>query len=401
MKRFYIILLSGFLSLNLSAQHNYDNQSVIYSNNGNVGVGTSNPTNLQGWQRVLNVDGNGNSKIISSSNSNFRVGIYSHSTWGGTGAGIIGTESNHTLHFITGYNTKMSILTNGNVGIGTSNPTNLQGWQRVLNVDGNGNSKIVSSTNSNFRVGLYSHSSWNGGGGFIGTESNHNLHFITNYDAKMSILTNGNVGIGTTNPTNLQGWQRVLNVDGNGNSKIVSSSNSNFRVGIYSHSTWGGTGAGIIGTESNHTLHFITNYDAKMSILTNGNVGIGTTAPDAKLAVRGDIHTQEVRVDLNGAVAPDFVFEPDYKLRTLTETETYIKANKHLPEIPSATEMEQNGIELKTMNLKLLQKVEELTLYTIEQDKTLKLQQQLIELQQEQLQSLQKQINELKQPKNK
>ena len=126
----------------------------------------------------------------------------------------------------------------------------------------------------------------------------------------------------------------------------------------------------------------------------NANVGIGTTTPDAKLAVKGDIHAQEVRVDLNGAVAPDYVFEPDYTLRTLTETEAYIKANKHLPEIPSAAEMEENGVELKVMNLKLLQKVEELTLYTIGQQK-------LIEAQQKQLQSLQERVNELKRIKNK
>ncbi len=106
-----------------------------------------------------------------------------------------------------------------------------------------------------------------------------------------------------------------------------------------------------------------------LTIGATGNIGIGTTNADAKLAVKGDIHTQEVRVDLNGAVAPDFVFEPTYNLRSLAETERYIKEHKHLPEIPSAVEMEQNGMELKAMNLKLLQKVEELTLYAIEQQK--------------------------------
>ena len=103
-----------------------------------------------------------------------------------------------------------------------------------------------------------------------------------------------------------------------------------------------------------------------------GNVGIGTDQPDAKLTVKGDIHTQEVLVDLQGAVAPDFVFEEDYDLKSLEETEEYIRANKHLPEIPSASEMESNGFELKEMNLKLLQKVEELTLYLIQQNKELK-----------------------------
>ncbi|WP_254097187.1 tail fiber protein [Aquimarina sp. Aq107] len=103
-----------------------------------------------------------------------------------------------------------------------------------------------------------------------------------------------------------------------------------------------------------------------------GNVGIGTTNPDAKLTVKGNIHTQEVKVDLNGAVAPDYVFLEDYDLKTINEVEAYIQDQGHLPNIPSAAEMEQNGIELKQMNLNLLEKIEELTLYTIAQEKRIK-----------------------------
>jgi hypothetical protein len=113
-------------------------------------------------------------------------------------------------------------------------------------------------------------------------------------------------------------------------------------------------------------------------IRQDGNVGIGTNSPDAKLAVKGHIHTQEVRVDLTGAVAPDYVFEKDYKLLPLSEVESYIQANKHLPEVPSAKQMEEDGINLKEMNLILLKKVEELTLHLIDQQKTIADQQRQI-----------------------
>ncbi len=138
-----------------------------------------------------------------------------------------------------------------------------------------------------------------------------------------------------------------------------------------------------------------TDPTAKMIIKNNGYIGIGTTDPDAKLAVNGTVHAKEVKVDLNGW--PDFVFKKNYPLPTLAAVETHIKENGHLKDIPSEAEVKENGINLGEMDAKLLQKIEELTLYTIEQDKTLKEQKQFMEAQQKQLRSLQKQVNELKQ----
>jgi hypothetical protein len=100
--------------------------------------------------------------------------------------------------------------------------------------------------------------------------------------------------------------------------------------------------------------------------IQNGNVGIGTPAPDEKLTVKGKIHAQEVRVDMLGPLVPDYVFANDYKLKTLQEVEAYIKKNNHLPEIPSAEEIEKKGLMLAEMNMALLKKMEEMTLYMID-----------------------------------
>ena len=126
-------------------------------------------------------------------------------------------------------------------------------------------------------------------------------------------------------------------------------------------------------------INFAANASVKMAINANGNVGIGTTAPDEKLTVKGKIHTQEVRVDLLGPLVPDYVFANDYKLKSLDEVEAYTKKNSHLPEIPSAKEIEKNGLMLAEMNMSLLKKIEELTLYSIEQNKKIDAQTKEIE----------------------
>lgn len=108
-----------------------------------------------------------------------------------------------------------------------------------------------------------------------------------------------------------------------------------------------------------------------MLIDNEGNIGIGTETPDAKLAVNGLIHTKEVKVDLTGW--PDYVFEENYDLPTIEEVEKHIKEKGYLPEMPSAAEVEENGVELGEMNKLLLQKVEELTLYIIQMNKEIEL----------------------------
>ena len=125
----------------------------------------------------------------------------------------------------------------------------------------------------------------------------------------------------------------------------------------------------------------ITKKTSIFCALASGKVGIGTTTPDEKLTVKGKIHAQEVIVDLQGACAPDFVFQKyytgkstlksDYVMPTLVEIENFTKKNHHLPNVPSAQKIKQNGLSLGEMSNVLLQKVEELTLYAIEQNKVI------------------------------
>lgn len=127
--------------------------------------------------------------------------------------------------------------------------------------------------------------------------------------------------------------------------------------------------------------------EIRMRILPTGNIGIGTISPDAKLTVNGTIHSKEVKVDL-AVPAPDYVFANDYKLRTLLEVENFVKENSHLPEIPSAAEFEKDGIKVSEMNMSLLKKVEELTLYAIQQQKNTEKLMKIIEEQSRRLEVL-------------
>ncbi|MBK9542163.1 MAG: hypothetical protein IPO49_07540 [Bacteroidetes bacterium] len=128
------------------------------------------------------------------------------------------------------------------------------------------------------------------------------------------------------------------------------------------------------------TSRWVTDYcnhtNDIYNLPTTGNVGIGTSQIPSgyKLAVNGKIICEEVKVKLHTAW-PDFVFKPEYKLMPLHELKQFINQNMHLPEIPSASEVEQSGNSLGEMQTKLLQKIEELTLYLVQQnDKIEKLQ---------------------------
>ena len=95
-----------------------------------------------------------------------------------------------------------------------------------------------------------------------------------------------------------------------------------------------------------------------------GNFGIGTTTPQYLLSVKGTVGAEEFIVTNTGW--SDYVFQPGYRLRPLSEVDAYIQANHHLPDIPSEAEVKEKGVSVGEMQSKLLAKVEELTLHMIQ-----------------------------------
>ncbi|MGJ1437858.1 hypothetical protein [Sphingobacterium siyangense] len=103
---------------------------------------------------------------------------------------------------------------------------------------------------------------------------------------------------------------------------------------------------------------------------SNGNVGIGTANPTEKLAVNGTIRAKEIKVEANPW--PDYVFNDDHQLMPLDSLASFVKENKHLPNIAPAKSVEENGVALGELNRQLLQKIEEMTLYLIDQSREIK-----------------------------
>jgi len=212
-------------------------------------------------------------------------------------------------------------------------------------------------------------------------------------DAAMAVSGN-NVGIGTTTPGENNKLEVVgkLRVNGEiyGSTILSFQDDTRFSVtdstvsdlnispfsmphyGIAAPSTGGSADLWIAG---NNGIRMFTagNKSPRLSITNAGKVLIGTTLPDptnALLTVNGTIHAKEINVTVD--IPADYVFQPAYKLMPLSQVEQFVKTNFHLPEIPSAAEITKNGLSVGEMQNKLLQKIEELTLYVIEQEKRIK-----------------------------
>ena len=261
---------------------------------------------------------------------------------------------------------QMIISSNGNVGIGVATPqeklhvdknilaegkiTTLNSFILAPDNDSNSEHWEILRTNAGLNFGYY-HEPYN-----VKTLDIANVLFIGN---------TGAVGIGHTNPS------ARLDVDG-----LVKAQSANIS-GTITGGALSAQSANITGAITGSALTINSNANISGSLTANAltaqsaNINGAIAATGAN--INGKIKTKEVEVTLIGW--GDFVFEEDYKLLTLAEVEQFIKENKHLPNVPSAAEVEANGINLGEMNNILIQKVEELTLYILD---------------------LQKQINELK-----
>ncbi len=146
-------------------------------------------------------------------------------------------------------------------------------------------------------------------------------------------------------------------------------------------------------TGSNPYLALSTATNANVFIIQpNGHIGVGTSAPgDYQMAVEGTIGTRKLKVTQASPWA-DYVFEPAYRLKSLSQVETFIRENKHLPEVPSAKEVEKNGIDVGETAALLLKKIEELTLYLIDMKKENEMIQKKSEKQQTEIEELKRQM---------
>jgi len=212
----------------------------------------------------------------------------------------------------------------------------------------------------------------------------------------------GNVGIGTASPISplhVSGMATISNSTGsnyNENLRLPSATSGYACIALGATAETSGTGLGqwsIIKFPVSESSRFSIRHfnDDYLTVLTSGNVGLGVSNPTEKLSVKGKIRAQEIKVETTGWA--DFVFSKDYKLPSLQATEQHILANGHLPGIPSAADVAKDGIELGEMNKKLLQKIEELTLYLIEMKKGSDQQQSQIKKLTEKVETIQKTQN--------
>ena len=398
MKNLRFALIGCFLTLQFSLQGQWNTSGT--SDNytfGKVGIGTDSPSEkleVKNGKILINDETSSPHQLIFG-NSNHGIqragNIVSLFTAGSDG----GISLIHRNWDGTGFNnlvTNFHINSSGKVGIGT---IDLTSKFNVLGQDVDFYSGTLDNTlrigrdiEQNFRLHI------NDNHGFLdlnqdqdengdhvlwirnltsSTSSNNDIRLQTSGEDRLNIKSNGNIGIGTLTPNEKLEVKngRILIDDDNSSAHQLLFGNELHGVqregNVVSLFTAGNDGA-ISMVHRNWDGTGFSSPITNLHITSSGDVGIGTDEPDAKLAVAGKIHAEEVKVSTT-VPAPDYVFEEDYPLATLDEIKAYITENKHLPEVPSAKEMKANGIKLGEMNMLLLKKIEELTLHMIDMKK--------------------------------
>lgn len=231
-----------------------------------------------------------------------------------------------------------------------------------------------------------------GGGGaaisfFRGGSYDTGIDFYTNLNNtygnlqhRMRIASNGNVGIGIANPLSNLHVNGIIRWGGYDTNYLYSGQDAGGSYFEQIGNTIQKSQLRIQSSKSGDCVNYsyfvidpVNGFSFQTLGSGNGNVGIGTSDTKGyKLAVAGNMIAESVKVKLQGTW-PDYVFAKSYKLPSLLEAEQHIKEKGHLQGIPSAEEVKANGIDLEEMNAKLLQKIEELTLHLIEQNKKMDL----------------------------
>lgn len=363
------IILTLLFSTNIIAQHwnGEDGTEKDIFREGNVGIGFSSEPALS---EKLEVDGG--VKIGFTSNTN--AGTLRWVAFGnGDFQGWNGTEWKSLVGFWNISGADIHPINSGSVRIGqvlTSNPTAKLLVGGDISSDGN---IFMNETGLRFSglipQGGTSHSTIDQTqlGLTIKSQDGYSFFEYTGTQIRFRINENGNIGIGK-NPGNYK-----LDINGDINADGIINAAANIKVPWTSKIILGSNNSAYIqgyddGGPEFEGIKFFTTLggvnNPALIIDGNGRVGIGKT-PNTNYTfdVNGKIRANEIVVNTTGA---DFVFEDDYDLRALSEVESFIKENKHLPDIPTAKEVEENGVSLGEMQSKLLQKIEELTLYMIE-----------------------------------
>lgn len=337
------------------------NSTAIYYNTGNVGIGTTTPLTklhiVSTTDNPMAIDGAAGMFIGLYEGGVYRgyLGSYSGNAADvdfGTGGGNSSGKLNFTIQAIP----KMTIDATGNIGIGTTTP--------AFTLDVTGTARVTST----LKVGAYTLPATDGTNGqVLKTNGSGALTWSADAGGTSQWTTNGtsiyynsgSVGIGTTSPV------ARLHVT-LANATIPTAEFVNTAMGPnISWINFGSTGDWYIRSSSNSGKVILQDQST-----TTAPVCIGTiqSASGYKLCVDGKIICEEVKVQ-NNASWPDFVFNSSYKLPDLLSVEKQIQTDGHLSGVPSADEVCDNGISLGEMQGTLLQKIEELTLYMIDQQK--------------------------------